>query len=218
MLNIFKLKSLLKFHLKQLFLAWGVDIKVATTRRFVATYIYRVYPGRDSPPVYRELCTKYRLYHKSRAQLLCLFRSSSFKRTISSRMSIDGYMTLNMATINSIWNAPFPPIGLCITVRRLHSQDWIMPWFENSRCIYCRIGFNKHPLNESSMRLHNCHAAQIHTAQCPELLIFMRVSAEATMSLGFQDRLLCNSFLCKLRASSAKLNTTWSKRVRRNIF
>ncbi len=54
MLNIFKLQTLLKLHLERSFQACGVDMKVATTRRFVATYIHRVYPGRDSPPVYRE--------------------------------------------------------------------------------------------------------------------------------------------------------------------
>jgi len=84
MLNIFKLKTLLKFHLKRLFLTCFLDIKVATTLRFVATHTHRVHPGRDCPPVYRDPCRKYKLYHKSRVQPLCLFRRSSFERAISS--------------------------------------------------------------------------------------------------------------------------------------
>jgi len=61
MLNIFKLKTLQKFHLERSFHACGVDIEVARTRRFVATYIHRVYPGCDSPLVYRDLSTNYNL-------------------------------------------------------------------------------------------------------------------------------------------------------------
>jgi len=55
-LKIFKLKTPRKLLPKRL--ACGVGIKVATTRRFVATYMHRVYPGRDSPPVCRDSCAK----------------------------------------------------------------------------------------------------------------------------------------------------------------
>jgi len=121
MLNIFKLKTLLKFHLERSFQACGVDIKVATTLRFVATYIHRVYPGRDSPPVYRDLSTKYKLYLKRRVESLCLFRRSSFDRTISS-----GLLLEVMGCISS-WNPSLrrtlagSHIGGCLTV-------WLRTW------------------------------------------------------------------------------------------
>ena len=91
MLNIFKLKTLLKLHLERSFQACDVDIKVATTRRFVATYIHRVYPGRDSPPVYRDLSTKYKLYLKRRVESLCFFSAFFVRADHQLWFATEGY-------------------------------------------------------------------------------------------------------------------------------
>jgi len=58
-------------------------VKLKTQLKWKLKRLWRGYQGRDNPPVCRDLCTKYKLYRRSRVQPLWFFRRYSFERTIS---------------------------------------------------------------------------------------------------------------------------------------